>query len=114
MVLWLDKNTFATGLLERAFKSVGAPFYSIADLSDFSYLVADLRPSVIVLDVATYLEFREVFDRQYQGTPELRSLPFVLVGEGEVPGVSTVIGRITRPFDPFQISGQIRTLLNAQ
>ena len=104
LVLWIDENTFATGLLEKVFKSKNLPFYTLSDAKDFLYLVDDLRPEILVLDTLTVMKEEEAFLRQYQMSASLRSLPVVVLGtDGDLPFVTNKIGMIKRPFDPFEI-----------
>lgn len=111
LVLWIDQNTFATGLLEKVFKKKGLPFYTLTSVEDFLYLVQDIKPELIVLDAHTASLHMEAFKKQYQAK-ELNELPFVLVDADEnLNFIGKVVGKINRPFDPFKIP---ETLKNFQ
>lgn len=104
LILWIDGNTFATGLLEKVFKSKNLPFYTLAEAKDFLYLLDDLKPGLIVLDAATVERAGETFLKQYENSEQLRSLPKVVIGFGDdLPFLKNRIGFIQRPFDPFEI-----------
>lgn len=111
LVLWIDQNTFATSLLERVFKKKNLPFYTLDSAQDFIYLVEDISPKLIVLDVKTANTHLEAFKKQYEGSALIQNLPFVLV-DGEIPGIKNVIGTINRPFDPFSIPEKLQELFS--
>jgi chemotaxis response regulator CheB len=111
LVLWIDQNTFATGLLEKVFKKKALPFYTIPNAQDFVYLVEDLKPEVIVLDTKTALDGLEAFKGQYEG---IKHLPIILIDDNhELPFVENVRGHIKRPFDPFQVPQILNQILKA-
>lgn len=104
LILWIDQNTFATGLLEKVFKKKELPFYTLPSAENFSYLVDDLKPVMIILDGKTAATHSEAFKQQYESSENMQNLPFVLVEAGEELGfIKNVVGQIQRPFDPFQI-----------
>ncbi len=112
LVLWLDENTFAASLVEKVFKKRDLPFYSLANIDDFSYLVEDLNPEVIVLDQVTALKKSEVFRRQYENSQKMQSVPFIILGEDQdLSFISKRVGSIPKPFEPFQIPMTIMNLM---
>ena len=114
LVLWIDQNTFATGLLEKVFKKKNLPFYTLPSASDFVYLVNDLRPELIVLDTKTAIADLSAFKAQFEGSEFLQSLPFILIDETpELAFINKVVGHINRPFDPFLVPDMLKNLLNA-
>jgi DNA-binding NtrC family response regulator len=114
LVLWIDQNTFATGLLEKIFKKKNMAFYTIPSAQDFVYLVEDLRPSVIVLDVQTALESLDALKAQYHDSESLKALPFVFIDNvNELDFIQNKKGQITRPFDPFHIPEILETIFKA-
>jgi DNA-binding NtrC family response regulator len=111
LVLWIDQNTFATGLLEKVFKKKALPFYTIPNAQDFVYLVEDLNPVVIVLDTKTAMDNLEAFKAQYES---IKDLPFILIDHrDELSFISKVVGSIKRPFDPFQVPAILNQILKA-
>ena len=110
MVFWIDENNFSNQLLEKVFKKAELSFYTLTSLNDFSYLISDLKPEVIVLDYATFLKGKEAFILQLNKNPQLQQTPFIILGEGNIPEV-TVIGRLAKPFDPFEIPNKIAEFL---
>lgn len=114
LVLWIDQNTFATGLLEKVFKKKNLPFYSLASASDFLYLVEDLNPESIVLDSKTILEDLEKFTAQYNQSEKLKTLPIIILDPlPELGFIKNAQGEIKRPFDPFDIPDRLRGILKA-
>lgn len=113
LVLWIDKNTFATELLERVFKKKNLPIYTVASAEDFSYLVDDLRPELIVLDVQTALDSKEAFLKQLEASQLLKSLPFILIDPAALDHdfIPNKIGEFQRPFDPFEIPAEISEII---
>lgn len=113
LVLWIDKNDVATGLIEQVFKSRNLSFYSLKNVSDFSYLINDLRPEVIVLDCDTALDDLETFKLQYETSELMRSTSFILINKR--PGFEFILkkmGSLHRPLDPFKIPEQLKNILN--
>ncbi|MFP5387427.1 MAG: hypothetical protein ACLGHN_15220 [Bacteriovoracia bacterium] len=112
LILWIDENTFATGLLEKVFKKKNLPFYTLMNATDFIYLVDDLKPELLVLDSATAAKYAGDLERQFQQSEALRSLPVIFVDE--VSGLDFIRSRrgvIKRPFDPFQIPQKLEEIL---
>ena len=112
LILWIDQNTFATSLLEKVFKKKNLQFYTISSAEDFTYLVEDISPKLIVLDIKTAQTHLEAFKKQYEASEAIQKLPFIFV-DGEIEGIKNVIGTINRPFDPFEIPEKIQQLLSA-
>ena len=114
LVLWIDQNTFVADLVERVFKQEQLPIYSLTTVENFIYLVDDLSPGVIVLDLLTAKNNEEVLRKQFQESEKLRSTPVILLGVGETPDfVKVIIGQINRPFNPFEVPSKISELLKA-
>jgi len=113
LVLWIDQNTFATALLEKVFKTQKMEFYTVASAKDFSYLVDDLKPQVLVLDASTAVSELDSFKRQYEASEALKTLPVILIeGSDELNFLGHVIGKLERPFDPFQIPEKLQQFLS--
>ena len=112
LVLWIDQNTFATGLLEKVFKKKNLPFYTLSSANDFVYLVDDLKPELLVLDSATGEKYAKDLERQFQESESLRNLPVIFVDE--VHGLEFIQNRrgiLKRPFDPFQMPQKLEEIL---
>jgi hypothetical protein len=103
LVLWIDENKFATDLLEKVFKQKDLPFYTLDNVRDFSFLVDDLRPEMIVLDTNTAIRHEELFKTQFEASSRLKTTAFVLIGDEPRLAYLKKIGEIKRPFDPFTI-----------
>lgn len=113
LVLWIDKNDVSTALVEKVFKSRELPFYALNQVNDFSYLIKDLNPEVIVLDAQTALDNIEKFKEQYLNSLELQASSFILIDKKSgLEFIQKKIGSINRPIDPFKIPEQILSLLN--
>lgn len=112
LVLWIDANTFATGLLEKVFKKRELPFYTLESASDFAYIVDDLKPHVLVLDSQTARTHFEALKTQYEASEALRNLSVIFVEDTpDIPFIIKKIGVINRPFDPFKIPDIIEKIL---
>lgn len=114
LVLWIDANTFATGLLERVFKKKDLPFYTLNNAVDFAYLVEDLKPHLLVLDAKTAMEHREALKQQFEASESLRALPVIMIDEeADLPFIQNKRGVLRRPFDPFKIPEILQNILNS-
>lgn len=114
LVLWIDSNTFATGLLEKVFKRQGLPFYTLESAADFTYLVDDLKPELLILDGKTALENVALLKSQFESSEALRKLPVIFIDP--VPGLEFIenkIGQINRPFDPFKIPETLQNIFKS-
>ncbi|HXH75769.1 MAG TPA: hypothetical protein VNJ08_12420 [Bacteriovoracaceae bacterium] len=111
LVFWIDQNEIATKLFEKVFKERGLPFYTISSVSDFSYLIADLNPELLVLDAETALKDLNRLKQQYEATEGFQGKPVILINA--LPGlefISNVIGEIKRPINPFQLPDQLNKM----
>ncbi len=114
LVLWIDQNTFATSLIERVFKKRSLPFYTIDSVKDFSYLVDDLHPQVIVLDGETYARDPQTFQDQYSASLKMQGIPFLLLDPKEDMGfVKNKLGELKKPLEPFELPEMIAKFLSA-
>ena len=112
LILWIDHNSFATSLLEKVFKKQSLPFYTINQVSDFSFLIDDLRPVLIVLNTETFLKDPEPFLLQYQASTQIQNTPFVLIGTHEsLSFIKNKIGELQKPLEPFDIPDQLKKIL---
>lgn len=113
LVLWIDQNAFASNLIEKVFKKKGLGFYTIPHARDFSYLVDDLNPGLIVMDSATIRADLEVFRNQYEASEKLRNTPTIAIGGWA--GLEFIMmkkGELPRTLDPFQVPEMLKNLLN--
>ena len=114
LILWVDENTFASGLLESIFKKRNIPLYTINSAKNFTYLVDDLNPSLMVLDSKTALASLEELKFQYESSEALRRLPVILIDVvPELNFIEKRLGLIQRPFDPFKIPEMMDKILNS-
>lgn len=104
LVLWIDQNTFASSLIEKVFRKKDLPFYTIPHAKDFSYLVEDMKPALIVIDSATVRADLEVFRKQYEASEIIRSTPFAVIGQWDgLEFIEKKNGELSRTLDPFQV-----------
>ena len=104
LIFWIDENTFATSLVEKALKSQGLEFYTVANANDFAYLIHDLKPAIVVIDPATALKNIEQFRKQYQETNGFLGAHVVFLGESdELSFIENEHSILNRPFDPFKL-----------
>jgi hypothetical protein len=112
LILWIDGNTFASSLIEKVFKKKGLPFYTLAKVDDFAYLIDDLRPVAIVLDAQTAIKHLDVFQKQYEASESLKKTAFIIIDNQ--PGLDFIqnrIGEIKKPLDPFGVPTVISKML---
>lgn len=114
LVLWIDHNIFSTSLIERVFKKRSLPFYSINSVEDFSYLVDDLHPELIVLDGETFSKNADVFLKQYENSPKMQSLPFILLEpKSDFSFLKNKIGELKKPLEPFDLPDTLKKIVSA-
>ena len=114
LVLWIDLNTFAASLIEKVFKKRSLPFYTINSVEDFSYLVDDLNPSLIVLDGETFSKNSEVFLKQYLNSSKMQSLPFIILEPlSDFSFLKNKIGELKRPLEPFDLPEILGKMVSA-
>lgn len=113
LVLWIDQNTFASSLIEKVYRQKNLPFYTIPHARDFSYLVEDLKPSLIVIDASSIRADIEVFRNQYEASETIRSTPFVVIGPwAGLDFIANKKGELPRTLDPFQVPEMLLYLIN--
>ena len=114
LVLWIDQNTFATDLIERIFKKKSLSLYTIQSVEDFSYLVDDLSPSLVVLDTETFFKNPQAFLWQYEKSLKMQALPIILLGpEGDFSFLKNKIGVIKKPIEPFELPELLMKMISA-
>lgn len=112
-VFWIDQNAFATALVEKVFQKKNIPFYSFKDLENLSYLIDDLKPSVIVLDSETALSQLEKLKCIYTSSGDFRGVPVVFLNSRpELSFISNRLGDIQKPFEPFRMPETLQNLLD--
>lgn len=112
LVFWIDKNAYSTAFVEKVFKKKNLEFYSLLDVSDFGYLIDDLKPAVIVLDEQTALDQREAFQRQFEASEVMQKTPFIIIDElGQLQGLRKA-GNLKRPIDPFEMPKVVEEILH--
>ncbi len=112
LVLWIDKNEFATSALEKIFQKQGSEIYTINSAQDIQYLIEDLRPEVIVIDVATYLAHEDRVNMFMAASEIMQNTPWILSGTRDIiiPGIQ-VKGRINKPLNVMTVAQDIRSIL---
>lgn len=112
LVLWIDVNTFATGLIEKVFKKKNLEFYALSSAKDFAYLIEDLKPALLVIDAKTALDSLERFRAQYEQTSGFAGIPVVILDHQ--PGLEFIQNRsmhLKRPLDPFEVAEVLNKFL---
>lgn len=69
-VVWIEQTQFICLLVEGIFKEQNVACYTLSDCKDFSYLLNDLAPEVLVCDIKTINNDLVSFKKQvgdYQG-----------------------------------------------
>lgn len=114
LVLWIDENTFATGLVEKVFKKKDLKIYTVSNVTDFGYLISDLAPSVIVLDGKTGMKDIAALKSQYEHTQKFQNTPVIFIDREEgLDFIEGVVGELKRPLDPFRIPQEIEKILQS-
>ena len=112
LVFWIDKNAYSTAFVEKVFKKKNLEFYSLLNVSDFGYLIDDLKPAVIVMDEQTALDQIDLFHKQFEASETMKQTPFILIDElGQLPQLKKV-GNIKRPIDPFSMPKVVEEILS--
>ena len=112
LILWIDANTFATSLIEKAFKKKDIPFYTLPSARDFVYLIEDLNPAVLVLDAQTLLNDLAQVKDQYEKSDGFKGKPVIILESR--PGLEFIankVGDLLLPLDPFQVHQQIEKII---
>src|SRR5687768_8205441 len=115
LILWIDNNQFAASLVEKVFKKRGLAFYTLTDAKDFSYLVDDLKPELIVLDRQTALNSNGLFQKQYEASAQLQKTNFMVLGSWEgLEFIQHKLAVLPREFDPFEMPDRLTKLAREQ
>ena len=112
LVLWIDKNEFSTSALEKIFEKKGLEIYTINSAQDIQYLIEDLKPQVIVMDVATYLEAEDRVNMFMAASEVMQSTPWISTGTRELhfPGAQ-MKGHIQKPLNVMIVAQEIQKIL---
>lgn len=103
LIFWIDENTFATSLAEKALKSQGVDFYTISSAKDFAYLIKDMKPQIVVIESGTILKDLDLFKAQYESTESFYGAKLVMIGTaGELEFLGDV-ATLDLPFNPFRL-----------
>lgn len=114
LIFWIDQNTFRSSLIERVFKKKQLPFYTLSSLEDFSYLVDDLGPVLVVLDGQTYQQNPEAFRKQYEASQKMQNIPFILLEpKGEMGFIKKKVGELRTPVEPFELPELLSKIFTA-
>jgi CheY-like chemotaxis protein len=112
LVLWIDKNEFATSALEKIFEKQGLSIYTINSPQDIQYLIEDLKPEVIVMDVGTYLANEDRVNMFMAASEVMQNTPWISAGTRELsfPGAQ-MKGHIKKPLNIMTVANDIRKIL---
>lgn len=104
LIFWIDENTFATSLAERALTGQGVDFYTVNSAKDFAYLIVDLKPQTIVIESHTVLKELALFREQYEATQKFFGAKIVLINPlAELSFLENTAGTLNVPFNPFTL-----------
>lgn len=99
--------------MEIVFRKKNLPFYSFKDLTNLTYLLEDLKPSIIVLDAATALAQEEELRRVYADTKKFNGVPVALMNHKEgLEFIENPIGEIPKPLEPFGLPDLLQKFLS--
>ena len=112
LVLWIDKNEFVTTALEKVFNKAALSIYTINSAEDIQYLIEDMKPEVIVMDVSTYLLQEDRVNMFMAASELMQATPWISTGTREIsyPGAK-MQGHIMKPLKVMNVPDQIRNIL---
>lgn len=112
LVLWIDKNEFVTSALEKIYNKQSLSLYTINSAQDIQYLIEDMDPEVIVMDVATYLAHEDRVNMFMAASEKMQSISWISAGTREMsfPGVQ-MKGHIQKPINVMNVHNQIQKIL---
>ncbi len=98
--------------LEKIFNKLSLSLYTINSPQDIQYLIEDLKPEVIVMDVATYLANEDRVNMFMAASELMQTIPWISVGTREIsfPGAK-MIGHIKKPLNIMTVPEEIRKIL---
>lgn len=103
LVLYIEKEKFLRQTLEAVFKSRGAKIHTEESLTEYFYLLDDLTPSRVILDLSS------VSSEEVQKVIELKKFKIILIGDsGQLGQYSdSAIVKIVKPIIVLNIFEQI-------
>jgi hypothetical protein len=114
LILWIDEKELNLKLFDKIFQNQGHKFYGLNSVLDFSYLIKDLSPSVIVIDSKTVIKNLDRFTAQFVETNEFEGVPLVVIDH--VPELNFLGSRylnLTTPLNPFELPSKIEAYLKS-
>jgi hypothetical protein len=65
-VFYINQERFVCQVVENLCKTKGVACYTLDEVSDFSYLLNDLSPNIVVVEEQTYLKHRPQIEQSLQ------------------------------------------------
>lgn len=81
-VLLIEKNKLSSKILSANIEGNNAKCYTMDQLEDFTYLIDDLSPQIILIEVSTFLDDPQVFWNSVEISTQ-KNVKLVLFGEVE-------------------------------
>jgi hypothetical protein len=111
-ILFFNEIKFVCDLFDKICQKEHIKSYSSSVLEDFSYLIDDLKPQIIVIEGKTYSSWKADFIN-YLEQAKLKPM-VILMSESDVYDADSVINvRISGQFNPKTIINELRNALGS-
>ncbi|MBL7664927.1 MAG: hypothetical protein JNM93_07315 [Bacteriovoracaceae bacterium] len=115
-VFWIDKERFVCELVSSALKTKNIACYTHQEPDNFQFLIEDMQPEALVVDLATISESPNDFFKSLAKGQVSSKTPLIVLGSNEEyesikafgPNIR---GHITKPISPMDIGDQISVIL---
>lgn len=112
-VFYIEKEKFLRSLFETALKAKKIEIHTVESLRDNLYLLQDLHPSLIVLDLETVGPDLSLVDEVFQY--KLQHSLVKIIGTGQLEGRDsfpfTLDGFLPKPIEVNQLAQKISSLI---
>jgi len=113
LIFWIEKNDFSRNLFEKILKAQGYNFYGLSSVEDFSYLIKDLSPDLIVVETKTALLNKEHFQAEYEKSDSFLGKPVVFIGSPVgLEFIKQTTYEVTTPVKPFEFPEFLKKILS--
>lgn len=113
-VILIEKTKLVSKLLSTVLESNGAKCYVLNELEDFSYLVDDLRPQILLVEVSTLRDDLELFWKAIDNSA-FKSFKLVLFGKKDdvdsITNIERFDSKLYKPIDISNIYEQLSSLV---
>ena len=112
-VFYIEKQKFLREMVEQILVDKGEKAYTLETASDCTYLIEDLKPEVLMLDVATIMPEADEFFATYK--EKFSQIPIVFTGFPEDrdllgPYEGLCRGFLEKPIKPMEFWDQMEKM----